>query len=179
MTTTLTPQLQRTRMALGRMESFDRGIFLDRLEESGKTQAEIAVECGVTRGVVTHWIKGRSKPAPQHVPALAEALGVSVLDLAGKTLATADLVDLRIIQGMHGAQAAELAGLKIGQFQTLEAAISMPKPEHLEALAGPYKTDLDQLRRSWVNRRIHLFGRNSLSRLDEATRQYLSPWADE
>lgn len=166
-------------MALGRMESFDRGIFLDLLEKSGKTQSEIAVECGVTRGVVTHWAKGRSKPAPQHAPSLAEALGVSVLDLAGKTLVTADLVDLRIIQGMHGAQAAGLAGLKIGQFQTLEAAISMPKPEHLEALADPYKTDADQLRRSWINRRVYLFGRNSLNRLDEATRHYLSPWLDE
>lgn len=166
-------------MALGRMESFDRGIFLELLKASGKTQAEIAVECSVTRGVVSHWASGRSKPAPRHAPALAETLGVSVLDLAGKTLATADLVDLRIIQGLHGAQAAELAGIKVSQIQTLEAAISMPKPEHLEALAGPYKVDVDQLKRSWVNRRIHLFGRHSLNRLDEETRLYLSPWVDE
>lgn len=180
MTTTLTPpQAQRTPMALGRMESFDRGIFLGLLEASGKTQAEIAVECGVTKAVVSHWVSGRSKPAPQHAPVLAEALGVSVLDLAGKTLATADLVDLRVMQGMHGAQAAETAGLKVSQLQTLEGAISMPKPEHLEALAEPYKTDIDQLRRSWVNRRIYLFGRHSLNRLDDETRQYLAPWGDE
>lgn len=177
-TTTLTPQSQRKRMALGRMESFDRGIFLDLLKASGKTQAEIAVECMVTKGVVSHWMSGRSKPAPQHAPRLADALGVSVLDLAGKTLATADLVDLRIIQGLHGAQAAEMAGLKVGQIQALEAAINMPKPAHLEMLGVAYKTDDDQLRRSWVNRRIHLFGRNSLNRIDDETRQYLSPWAD-
>ncbi|MGP6175503.1 helix-turn-helix domain-containing protein [Corynebacterium sp. A21] len=174
----LTSHPQRTRMALGRMESFDRGIFLDLLKRSGKTQSEIAVHCMVTKSVVSHWVSGRSKPAPQHVPSLAEALDVAVLDLAGKTYATADLVDLRIIQGLHGAQAAELAGIKTSQIQTLEAAISMPKPEHLEALAAPYKTDVNQLRRSWVNRRIHLFGHTSLNRINDETRQYLSPWAD-
>lgn len=165
-------------MALGRMESFDRGIFLDLVKASGKTQAEIAVDCTVTKSVVSHWMSGRNKPAPKHAPLLAESLGVSVLDLAGKTLAIADLVDLRIMQGMHSAEAAEVAGIKVSQLQALEAAINMPKPEHLETLVDPYKTDLDQVRRSWVNRRIHLFGRHSLNRLDDQTREYLSPWAD-
>lgn len=165
-------------MALGRMESFDRGIFVELLEKTGVSPAELAVQCEVTRAVVSHWISGRNKPAPQHAPRIASTLGVSVLDLAGKSLSTADLVDLRIAQGLHSNQAAELAGLKPSQVRTLEAAINMPKPEHLDALATPYGTDEDQLRRSWVNRRIHLFGRTSLTRIDDETRQYLAPWAD-
>ena len=174
---TLTATRRRKTMALGRMESFDHGLFIEFLEASGKTQAELAVECGVTKGVVSHWLSGRNKPAPQHVPLLAQTLGVSVLDLAGKTIETADLVDLRIVQGLFGSRAAELAGLKPSQLQTLEAAISMPKPEQLEALAGPYKVTIDQIKRAWVNRRIYFFGVNSLQRLTPETREYLSPWS--
>lgn len=165
-------------MALGRMESFDKDIFVELLDKSGLTQHELAVECEVGQSVVSNWLSGRNKPAPQHAPRIAEALGVPVLRLAGKTLATADLVDLRIAQGMHSSQAAEAADIKPSQIRTLEAAITMPKPEHLDALARPYGTDVDQTHRSWVNRRIHLFGRHSLNRIDEQTRQYLAPWAD-
>lgn len=165
-------------MALGRMESFDLGIFLDLLERSGKSHSQLAVECGVGKAVVSHWASGRSKPSPQMAPRVAAALGVNVLDLAGKTMATADLTDLRMTHGLNGAVAAELAGLKPSQFQTLEAAISMPKPDHLDALAEVYDVTVDQVRRAWVNRRIKLYGTSSLSHLDPETREYLSPWAD-
>lgn len=161
-------------MALGRMESFDHGIFARLLAASGKTQERIAVECGVTKGVVSHWMSGRNKPAPQHVPRLAEALGVDVLALAGKTLETADLVDLRMVHGLVGTQAAEHANLKASQLQTLEAAISAPKPEHLEALAGSYDVSIEEMKRAWTNRRIYLYGLDSLSQLPAQTRDYLS-----
>lgn len=165
-------------MALGRMESFEHSIFARLLAASGKTQERIAVECGVTKGVVSHWLAGRNKPAPQHAPRLAEALGVGVLDLAGKTIETADLVDLRMTAGLVGTQAADLAGLKRSQIITLEAAISAPKPDHLEALAEVYGVTVNQIRRAWVNRRIFLFGTDSLTQLPPEAREYLAPWAN-
>lgn len=164
-------------MALGRMESFEHSIFARLVAASNKTQERIAVECGVTKGVVSHWLSGRNKPAPQHAPRLAAALGVTVLDLAGKTVETGDIVDLRMTVGMVGTQAADLAGLKRSQLLTLEAAVTPPKPEHLEALASVYGVTVEQIKRSWVNRRIYLFGTDSLAHLPDAIREYLSPGA--
>lgn len=177
-TNTLTRTRQRHRtMALGRMESFDHGIFARLLAASGKTQERLAVECSVTKSVVSHWLSGRNKPAPQHAPRIAAALGVDVFELAGKTVETADLVDLRMAAGLIGVAAAEQSGLKRSQLNTLEAAISPPKPHHLEALAAPYGVDLDQIKRAWVNRHIFLFGRDSLGLLPEDSREYLAPWS--
>lgn len=166
-------------MALGRMESFDRGTFLDLLEASGQTRAQLAVACGVGASVIAHWVSGRSKPSPQMAPRLAAALGVGVLDLAGKTMATADLTDLRMMKGINGGEAAERAGLKPSQFQALEAAITMPKPDHLDALADVYEVSVDQVRRAWVNRRVTLYGTHSLGQLTSEAREYLAPWADD
>ena len=167
------------RMALGRMESFDLGIFRELLDRSGKSQSQLAVDCGVGKTVVSHWVTGRSKPSPQLAPKIAAALGVGVLDLAGKTSATADLFDLRMVQGMTGAQVAADAGIKPYQYQSLEEAISMPKQEHLDPVAPVLEVTVDQVHRAWINRRTKLYGTKSLAQLSDDARAYLAPWSEQ
>ena len=166
-------------MSLGRMENFDLGIFHELLTRSAKSQSQLAVECGVGKTVVSHWVTGRSKPSPPMAPKIAAALNVSVLELAGKTMATADLLDLRMSRGMIGAHLATAAGIKAHQYQRLEEAISMPTPELLDPLAPVLQVSVDQVHRAWVNRRTHLYGTTSLAHLSPEARDFLSPWSQQ
>lgn len=165
-------------MALGRMEAFDRDVFLHLFEQSGKSQSQLAVDCQVSRAVISNWIHGRNNPAPAQAPGLAEALNTTVFTLCNRTPETADLLDLRIANGFNGAQAAKAAGISSEQLHELEHAVNVPNLTYLDALAEPYHTDIDSIHRAWVNRRVRLFP-GSLHRLSAETREALSPWADE
>ncbi|MGP9725381.1 helix-turn-helix domain-containing protein [Corynebacterium sp. AOP40-9SA-29] len=165
-------------MALGRMEAFDKDVFLDLFEQSGKTQAQLAVDCQVGRAVVSNWVAGRNKPAPQAAPLLAEALGTTVLILSNRTPEDADLVDRRISKGFNAASAAREAGITSQQIYELEQAVSMPIMEQLDALAPVYDLTTDEIHRAWINRRVRLFP-GSLRHLDDTTREALKPWSHE
>jgi len=52
----------------------------DAIRRSGKTNAELAVELGVTRQAITEIVKGRTRGAMARY-ALASALGLTVADL--------------------------------------------------------------------------------------------------
>lgn len=160
-------------MPRGHLETFDRRLFAEFLADSGKTRNAVAAQCGVGKATIAHWLSGRSKPSPLVTPRLAAALGVGVLELSGKTLAIADLVDLRFIHGLTAREAAQCAGLKASHLQTLEEAVTMPRQDHLDALAPVYQVSVAQVRRSWVNRRVWRFGTASFSQLDSPTQSYL------
>ncbi|MBQ1492365.1 MAG: helix-turn-helix domain-containing protein [Blautia sp.] len=58
-------------------------IIRDRRREAKLSQQDLADKVGVARNTVTYWEKGRSKPAPNVVPKLCEALGITTGDLFG------------------------------------------------------------------------------------------------
>lgn len=49
--------------------------------ESGMTQKELGEAVGVNRTVITHWENGDTSPRVEHLPRIADALGVSIDEL--------------------------------------------------------------------------------------------------
>ena len=84
-------------MPQGRIEDFDPQIFSQLIADAGMTRGYVAVMMGVTEAVVGRWVTGVGSPSAPRAKRLAELLGVDVLDLAGKTLETADITELSLI----------------------------------------------------------------------------------
>lgn len=157
-------------MPLGRIERFDPQIAKDLLSKQGYTQVEVAALLGVGPAAVSRYLSGLSSPSPARAKALADLLGVDVLAFSGKTLHTADIVDLRQRVGLTAKEVAEKTGLSTNQIQALESAAVPPTDERLMALVGIYNEPLDVLKRAWLNRRIHRFGTESLRRIPQFRR---------
>ena len=154
-------------MPLGRIEGFDAALVQSFLDKAGLTRSQVAALVGVTRAVVGRWLSGESSPAPENAKALADLLGVDVLDFSGKTMNTADIVDLRQRQGMTIAHVADRTDMSKPQVHDIESAITPPSAERLEMLVPIYGVDLEQIRKAWINRRIHRFGKESLKQLPQ------------
>ncbi len=65
---------------LGNKEIFSRNL-IRYLENSGKTQKEVAKAVGVSTGTFCDWTKGRSYPRMNKVQLLAEFFGIKKSDL--------------------------------------------------------------------------------------------------
>jgi DNA-binding XRE family transcriptional regulator len=88
--TPLTPEPART----GRGEAL--GLRLNRLRrEAGLTLADVATRLGVSKPTVWAWEKGKARPLPERMDAIAAALGVcsgELADVAGQNPDTAALI---------------------------------------------------------------------------------------
>ncbi|MEQ5788452.1 helix-turn-helix domain-containing protein [Erythrobacter sp. NFXS35] len=68
------------------------GLRLNRLRrEAGLTLADVALRLGVSKPTVWAWEKGKARPLPERIDAIAEALGVSSGELAETRGASADI----------------------------------------------------------------------------------------
>ena len=56
--------------------------FLTRLERSGRSRAEFAHQCGISRQSITAWINGERNPKPNNVKIMADALLCGIDDIA-------------------------------------------------------------------------------------------------
>jgi transcriptional regulator with XRE-family HTH domain len=71
------------------------GIKLNRLRrEAGLTLADVATRLGVSKPTVWAWEKGKARPLPERIAAIAEALGATADDLAEISGAQTDLATL-------------------------------------------------------------------------------------
>lgn len=71
------------------------GMRLNRLRrEAGLTLADVATRLGVSKPTVWAWEKGKARPLPERIPAIAEALGATADDLAEISGAQTDLAAL-------------------------------------------------------------------------------------
>jgi transcriptional regulator with XRE-family HTH domain len=71
------------------------GVRLNRLRrEAGLTLADVAERLGVSKPTVWAWEKGKARPLPERMGAIAEALGAEAEDLAGAVDANADTAAL-------------------------------------------------------------------------------------
>lgn len=61
--------------------TFDRMKAKAKLQDSGKSQAEVARDLGYERQTVGHWLRGRSDPDMQQLAQLARSLGCHWLEL--------------------------------------------------------------------------------------------------
>lgn len=175
-----TPLTRKTmRMPSGRLENLDPEIIEGLRQRVGISKEQLAVEVGVSPNIISRWFNGQTSPAPPRALKLAQALNVDVLDLTGKTMATADIVDLRQRQGLMTQDVSDLLDGRISKatIYQIERGHPAPSAEKLNMLAEVYKVSASQIRRSWVNRRIHRFGTESLSSLSTEAREVLSPWA--
>lgn len=166
-------------MTLGRMENFSRVALKRYMKAAGMNQAKLAAYCGTSKAVVSYWVSGAHLPAVPFAPKIAAALGVTVMDLARKTDPNdIDIVDLRYIRGIAAADVARQTVLTPDKIGLLEEAVSMPKVAYFDILAEFYDLTPDELRRSWVARRVNLYGVESLAFLDTATQEALAPWPE-
>jgi transcriptional regulator with XRE-family HTH domain len=68
------------------------GLRLARLRrEAGLTLADVAARLGVSKPTVWAWEKGKARPLPERMDAIADALGAAPEDLAGQNEADVDL----------------------------------------------------------------------------------------
>jgi transcriptional regulator with XRE-family HTH domain len=51
------------------------------LKSSNTTQNQLAVQLGIHRSAVTHWVKGHNKPDREKLKRLSEITGISVEEL--------------------------------------------------------------------------------------------------
>lgn len=71
------------------------GVKLNRLRrEAGMTLADVAQRLGVSKPTVWAWEKGKARPLPERMAAIAEALGAAPEDLAETASADADTAAL-------------------------------------------------------------------------------------
>lgn len=71
------------------------GVRINRLRrEAGLTLADVANRLGVSKPTVWAWEKGKARPLPERIPAIAEALGAAPEDLAEITGAGSHLATL-------------------------------------------------------------------------------------
>lgn len=166
-------------MPQGRIEDFDPQIFSQLIDDAGMTRGYVAVMMGVTEAVVGRWVTGVGSPSAPRAKRLAELLDVDVLDLAGKTLETADITELRQRCGLEIKDVARELGASPSAISRLERTISTPAVPLMGQLAELYGVSLDTIKRSWVNRRIGIYGAESLERLPEHAQEWLGlPYAD-
>ncbi len=84
--------------ATGRPASDQLGVRLNRLRrERGLTLADVATVLGVSKPTVWAWEKGKARPLPERIVAIAEALGVTPGDLR-ESASEGGAVDLVIEQ---------------------------------------------------------------------------------
>ncbi|MDC8755347.1 helix-turn-helix domain-containing protein [Erythrobacter sp. sf7] len=68
------------------------GLRLARLRrEAGLTLADVAARLGVSKPTVWAWEKGKARPLPERMEAIADALGAATEDLAGSNEGDVDL----------------------------------------------------------------------------------------
>ncbi|WP_425279157.1 helix-turn-helix transcriptional regulator [Corynebacterium bovis] len=137
------------------------------METKGVTRAYLAANTSVTASVISRWLSGTGSPSPARAKRIAEILNVDVLDLSGKTIETADIVDLRQRLGLTAEEAGRSAGLSKQQIYEIESAITWPSDKRLSELAETYEQTLPVLRSAWIRRRISRFGRESLKQIPE------------
>lgn len=180
MTHTTTQIHKDCRMPSGRIEKLDPEILETLRERAQVSKEQIAVHTGVTPNVISRWFNGQSSPSPSKALALANYLDVDVLDLSGKTMATADIMDLRQRMGWTAQDAANASAGTISKqvIYYVERGVTVPLERNLNTLASLYEVTASQIRRSWVNRRIYRFGRESLRKLTDEERELLTPWGD-
>ncbi|MFZ2273374.1 helix-turn-helix domain-containing protein [Corynebacterium variabile] len=161
----------------GRLDNLDPQHLESLRARADLPKDQIAVRTGVTPNVISRWFNGHSSPAPAHALALANVLGVDVLELTGKTLDTADVVDLRQRKGWRGVDAAEASDGEANRsvLYNFERAIKVPSNEQFALFARLYDVDEATIRRAWVNRRVTRYGADSLTFLsdDEKRRLHL------
>ena len=160
-------------MPQGRIEDFSPQIFSQLIEDAGITRGYVAVMVGVTEAVVGRWINGLGSPSAPRAKQLAELLGVDVLDLAGKTLDTADITELRQRCGLEIKEVAAAINASPSSISRLERTISSPSVELMEKLADLYSVSLDTVKKAWVTRRISIYGKPSLERLPDDVKRWL------
>ncbi|WP_425279155.1 helix-turn-helix domain-containing protein [Corynebacterium bovis] len=159
-------------MPAGRLNDVDIAHLEHLRVTTGLTKQEIAAHTGVNTNVVTRWFNGTSSPSPHRALLLARCLNVDVLDLSRKTINTADIVDLRHRIGKTVQDVIDASDNSLSKtvLHNIERAIKAPAEEKLLTLSRIYDVNEYQIHRSWVNRRVRLFGRSSLELLTEDDR---------
>ena len=134
------------------------GFDADRLRRArgaaGLTQSELAAASGVPLQSVKEYEGGRRIPQVSAVAELARALGISPLELVGRSDSPLTLLSLRMMAGLSQADAGARLGTSRAAYQQLESGRTATLGEHdAEALAAAYDVDPADVRNAQAETR--------------------------
>jgi DNA-binding XRE family transcriptional regulator len=127
---------------------FDPERVLLARRDSGLKQTDVASRMGVSGARVSSWEKGHSRPDPEKLPGLAEALRRNLDELFPRD-GRPDLADLRADAGFTQAATRTVTGTSTaGPVAAAENAQRRLAQEYEEALAAAYRVSVEALRRA-------------------------------
>ncbi|MDH3293937.1 MAG: XRE family transcriptional regulator [Acidimicrobiia bacterium] len=121
--------------------------------ERALTQGELASIVGVSRRTLARWESGKVKPRPNHLVALADALGCDVIELE----AIETLKDARRAAGYSQRAFAEVTGIPPGSLAHIETGRApIPDPSLWARILGRTTVDIQKLASGAIEARYHL-----------------------
>ena len=166
-------------MAQGRVENFQPAVLRRLMADKRLNPPRLAIELGLTPSAVRRWANGTSGPSTEHARKLADFFQVNVLELLGKTMDTADIVDIRHTAGLSAAETARRLGVTRGAIYHVEAGIEIPSRTMLNDLAKLYGQSRPFIRLAWIRRRRNLHGLQAVQNLpDYLDREVPDEWKD-
>lgn len=163
-------------MTAARAKNFQPDVLRDQMKRHRINTVRLAGEIAMSRTVVSGWLNGHIVPDVGTMPKLADRFGIEALEFVGKTNDEANLVELRVIQGLSGQKVADRAGLTYRQVQTLEEAGMMPNKDHLIAISRALKVRRGVVYQAWLRSRAEQYGRIGLENIDAETKRFVRPW---
>lgn len=166
-------------MAQGRVEKFQPAVLRRLMAAKHMNPPRLAMELGLTPSAVRRWANGTSGPSTEHAGKIAEFFKVDVLELLGKTMDTADIVDIRHRAGLSAAETSRRLGVSRGAIYHVEAGVEIPSRTMLDNLAELYGQKRSFIRLAWIRRRRDLHGLQSVQKLpDYLDREVPDEWKD-
>lgn len=127
--------------------------------EKGITKEDLAARVGVSTRTLTRWENGQNRPRPNHLTALAAALGCDVADL--ETANT--LSDARRAAGLSQRAFAERVNIPAGSLAAIETGrVAVPDASLWARILGRTTIEIDRMALDAIEHRYRTL-------IDEAT----------
>jgi transcriptional regulator with XRE-family HTH domain len=118
------------------VRGFDPEALVRLRKERGLSHDALAERTGWGRPNIIRWEKGRRRPSPAMLLAIADALQVEPAELTSISLANAELVDLRALAGLTQEQVARAAGIPKPTYALIEHCQLPLEPALVDRLAS-------------------------------------------
>jgi transcriptional regulator with XRE-family HTH domain len=135
------------------IDTFSPAALRRRRAERAMTLSDLSLLSGVSESAISAWERGKDKPTPAPLAAIADALGTHVADLAPVPESALRLVDLRHQAGYS--QEAAAADLRISRTRlgAIETGRRDPRDAEVDALAALYSVTAARVRQLWQRTR--------------------------
>lgn len=135
------------------IDTFSPAALRRRRADRSMTLSDLSVLSGVSESAISAWERGKDKPTPALLTAIADALGTHVADLAPVPESTLRLIDLRHQAGYSQETAAVNLCISRTRLGAIETGRRDPRDREVDALAALYGVTADRVRQLWQRTR--------------------------